>query len=67
MTLDQSLFNRFKPNKLIVRKMRLDNIIQNGDFDESQKALDFCAFLLRYNREIDYSFFSDVPEIQEMI
>lgn len=49
MTLDQSLFNRFKPNKLIVRKMRLDNIIQNGDFDESQKALDFCAFLLRYN------------------
>ena len=47
--------------------MRLDNIIQNGDFDESQKALDFCAFLLWYNREIDYSFFSENREVQEMI
>jgi len=47
--------------------MRLDNIIQNGEFDESQKSLDFCAFLLRYNWEIDYSFFSEIPEIQENI
>ena len=47
--------------------MWLDSIIQNGDFDESQKALDFCAFLLRYNWEIDYSFFSENPEIQESI
>lgn len=39
--------------------MRLDNLILNGDFDESQKAMDFAAFLLRYNRDIDYSFFSE--------
>jgi chromosome segregation ATPase len=41
--------------------MRLDNIIEEGDFDDSQKAMDFAAFLLRYNRDIDYSFFSENP------
>ena len=46
---DQNLFERFKPNKLIVRKMRIDNIIINGEYNEQQKALDFAAFVLRYN------------------
>ena len=33
----------------------------------SDLALDFSSFLLRYNRELDYSDFSDDPSVQNKI
>lgn len=47
--------------------MRLDSLIECEDFDLSQMALDLAAFLLRYKRDIDYTFFSEDPKTQERI
>jgi hypothetical protein len=57
--LDPKVFKRFKPNKAIVKNMNLSAFVLSSNTKDADLALDFCAFLLRYHREIDYSDFSD--------
>jgi len=59
---DGSVYGRFKPNKLIIRKMNIAKVINSTKEAESDLALDFSSFLLRYHRDIDYSDFSDDPK-----
>jgi hypothetical protein len=56
---DPKVFKRFKPNKAIVKNMNLSAFVLSSNAKDADLALDFCAFLLRYHREIDYSDFSD--------
>lgn len=56
---DPQVYARFKPNKLIIRKMNISNLIMSGIDEEADLALDFSSFLLRYHRDLDYSDFSD--------
>lgn len=56
---DPKVFKRFKPNKAIVKNMNLSAYVLSSNPKDSELALDFCAFLLRYHREIDYTDFSD--------
>ncbi len=39
--------------------MNLSAYVLSSSPKDAELALDFCAFLLRYHREIDYSDFSD--------
>jgi hypothetical protein len=57
--IDPKVFKRFKPNKAIVKNMNLSAFVLSSNPKDADLALDFCAFLLRYHREIDYSDFSD--------
>jgi hypothetical protein len=57
--IDPKVFKRFKPNKAIVKNMNLSAFVLSSNAKDADLALDFCAFLLRYHREIDYSDFSD--------
>jgi hypothetical protein len=56
---DQKVFNRFKVNRLIVRKMKLVEYMFSQSQEVADMALDFSSFLLRYNRELDYQDFAD--------
>jgi len=56
---DQKVFNRFKVNRLIVRKMKLVDYMFSPNQEIADLSLDFSSFLLRYNRELDYQDFSD--------
>jgi hypothetical protein len=53
------VFKRFKPNKAIVKNMNLSQYILSTNPKDADLALDFCAFLLRYHRDIDYVDFSE--------
>ena len=53
------MFKRFKPNKAIVKNMNLSAYILSSNPKDVDLALDFCAFLLRYHRDIDYNDFSE--------
>lgn len=64
---DQKVFNRFKVNRLIVRKMKLVDYMFSPKQDVADLALDFSSFLLRYNRELDYQDFSDDQTIIQKI
>ncbi len=57
--IDPKVFKRFKPNKAIVKNMNLSAFVLSSNPKDADLALDFCAFLLRYHREIDYSDFSE--------
>lgn len=57
--IDPKVFKRFKPNKTIVKNMNLSTYVLSSIQRDQEMALDFCAFLLRYHREIDYSDFSE--------
>lgn len=57
--IDPKVFKRFKPNKTIVKNMNMSTYVLSSSAKDSEMALDFCAFLLRYHREIDYSDFSE--------
>lgn len=63
MKNDSNVFAKFKPTRAILRKMDISSIIQRGNDQEQDLALDFTSFLLRYNRLLDYSDFSDDAEI----
>ena len=63
MKNDSNVFAKFKPTRAILRKMDISSIIQRGNDQEQDLALDFTSFLLRYNRLLDYSDFSDDVEI----
>jgi hypothetical protein len=43
--------------------MNIQRIISSRKEEDSDLALDFASFLLRYHRDIDYSDFSDDPVI----
>eukprot|EP00347_Sterkiella_histriomuscorum_P003950 403362314 len=58
---DTQVYSRFKPNKIIIRKMNIASIIQSQREEDSDMGLDFASFLLRYHRDLDYSDFSDDP------
>ena len=57
--IDPKVFKRFKPNKAIVKNMNLSSYVLSTNPKDADLAMDFCAFLLRYHRDIDYSDFSD--------
>eukprot|EP00347_Sterkiella_histriomuscorum_P008751 403343892 len=56
---DPKVFKRFKPNKVIIKNMNMSTYVLSQNFKDQELALDFCAFLLRYHKDIDYSDFSD--------
>ena len=64
---DPQVYARFRPNRIILRKMNIANLIISSEETESDLALDFSSFLLRYNRELDYQDFSDDLNIQNKI
>ena len=47
--------------------MDIAYIINSGAPKESDLALDFASFLLRYNKELDYPDFSDSVEVHNRI
>lgn len=59
--IDPKVFKRFKPNKVIIKNMNMSVYILSQSFKDQELALDFCAFLLRYHKDIDYGDFSDDP------
>lgn len=58
---DIGLFTFFKPNKPLLRKMDLNGRIMSIDNQESEITLEFCSFIMRHHRAIDYSDFTDSP------
>jgi|TARA_B110000285_G_C14890947_1_gene498528 hypothetical protein len=64
---DPQVYARFRPNRIILRKMNIAQLIISSDEKESDLALDFSSFLLRYNRVLDYQDFSDDLNIQNKI
>ena len=64
---DSQVYARFKPNKIIIRKMNIASIINAQKEEDSDLALDFSSFLLRYHRELDYADFADDPLIGQKI
>jgi len=73
--LDPQVYQRFKPNKLIIRKMNIEGLIRCNLLllplahidEDADLALDFASFLLRYHRDLDYSDFSDDLGLQTKI
>jgi len=71
---DANVFSRFKPHKPLMRKMNLAVhimgrflfILAQND-NESELALEFCNFLLRYHRDLDYGDFSDNPYVVQKL
>ena len=47
--------------------MNVANMILSPEETDSDLALDFSSFLLRYNRDLDYQDFSDDLNIQNKI
>ena len=47
--------------------MNVANAIQSGNDTEADLSLDFSSFLLRYNRDLDYTDFSDDEQIHQKI
>jgi len=58
---DASAFRAFKPNKPLLRKIDMGAHIMSNIPAESETALEFCAFIMRYHRNIDYGDFSESP------
>ena len=58
---DASAFRAFKPNKPLLRKIDMGAHIMSNIPSESETALEFCAFIMRYHRNIDYGDFSESP------
>ena len=64
---DEKVFARFKPNRLILRKMKLERMISSDNEEEVNKALDFWSFVIRYNPDIQYSDFNENQGIIDLI
>ena len=52
--VDPKVFKRFKPNKVIIKNMNMSAYILSQNYKDQELALDFCSFLLRYHKDIDY-------------
>ena len=61
------MYSRFRPNRIILRKMNIAQGVLTADEIESDLALDFSSFLLRYNRELDYTDFSDDHKVHAKV
>jgi len=61
------VFAKFKPSKPLLRKMNMSQHILSHTYQESELALEFCAFLLRYHRVLDYGDFSDNPYVVQRL
>mmetsp|Transcript_1260 Transcript_1260/g.1305 ORF Transcript_1260/g.1305 Transcript_1260/m.1305 type:complete len:140 (+) Transcript_1260:275-694(+) len=64
---DPQVYGRFRPNKYILEKMRIPQLLTSASPDEKELALDFASFLLRYHRKLDYEDFSEDVLIQNTI
>jgi len=58
---DATVFKSFKPNKMLLKKMELTDHVLSANQQESEAALELCAFIMRYHRSVDYADFSDSP------
>ena len=67
LRFDQSVFQIFKPNKPLLRKMNLSEHIMSATPTEVEAALELAAFLLRYHRSVDYGDFSDNAYVVQRI
>ena len=56
---DQSIFQVFRPNKPLLRKMDLEPLLMSNNNAEVEAALNLAYFLLRYHRAVDYGDFTD--------
>ena len=61
LTNDQDCFRNFKPNKPLLTKMNLGEIILSQSTEENEAALELSCFIMRYHRSIDYQDFSESP------
>lgn len=52
---------------MIVKNMNMATYILSNNFKDQELALDFCSFLLRYHKEIDYGDFSDDQVVVQKI
>lgn len=64
---DPNIFKVFKPNKPLLRKMDLSVHIMSQTTQESELALEFCGFLMRYHRAVDFGDFSDSPFVVQRL
>ena len=67
MKNDVVVFERFKPNKLLLRKLKLEQYLINNLQENKEDIFDFICFLLRYYQHLDYDDFSDVDVIKQKI
>lgn len=44
---------------MIVKNMNMGTYILSNIYKDQELSLDFCSFLLRYHKDIDYQDFSD--------
>ena len=64
---DPNVFRVFKPNKPLLRKMDVSVHIMSQASSESELALEFCGFLMRYHRAVDFGDFSDSPFVVQRL
>ena len=61
------MFSRFKPNRIIIRKLKINRVITSHAEAESDLALDFASFLLRYHKDLEYADFTEDNNFQDLI
>jgi len=61
------VFARFKPNRIIIRKLKINRVITSQVESESDLALDFSSFLLRYHKDLEYADFTEDNNVQDLI
>jgi len=64
---DPNIFRVFKPNKPLLRKMDMSVHVMSQAPSESELALEFCSFLMRYHRAVDFGDFSDSPFVVQRL
>ena len=64
---DVVVFERFKPNKLLLRKLKFEQYLINNLQENKEDIFDFICFLLRYYQHLDYEDFSDIDIIKQKI
>ena len=60
---DQAVFQRMRPNRPLLMKMRLEDHINSTNSVEAESALELAYFFLRYHRAIDFGDFSEVLHV----
>ena len=64
---DEAVFQIFRPNKPLLRKMNLQDHLMSTNPTEVETTLELAQFLLRYHRGVDYGDFSDNPYVVQRI
>jgi hypothetical protein len=52
---------------MIIKNMNMAAYVLSTNFKDQELALDFCSFLLRYHKDIDYTDFSEDPFVVSKI